>query len=88
MHMPLVRDAIAVSLRLGTASPFEQGCLARERVPLDAWALVLHRDRVVRHAGDLPELPPSDLGDRPPIPPPPRGGGGRDGGDERDTMGR
>lgn len=91
MHMPLVRDAIAMSLRLGTASPFDQLCLARERMPLDAWALVLRRDRVVRHAGDLPELPPSDPGDLPTIPPPPGGGGGgggRDGGDEGDTMDR
>ena len=91
MHMPLVRDAIAMSLRLGNASPFEQGCLARERMPLDAWALVLRRDRVVHQAGDLPELPPSDAGDLPPIPPPPGGGGGgggRDGGDEGDTRDR
>jgi uncharacterized membrane protein (UPF0127 family) len=92
MHMPLVRDAIAMLLRLGTASPFDQLCLARERLPLEAWALVLRRGEEVRAAGDTPESPPSDAGDLPVIPPPPDpgggGGGGRDGGDGGDIMDR
>jgi len=90
MFMPLVRDAIAGVLRLGTVSPFEQACLARERMPLDAWALVLRRGGRLREADRLPELPPTDAGDLPSIPPPPDpggggGGGGRDGGDTGDT---
>ncbi|MFM7626040.1 MAG: DUF192 domain-containing protein, partial [Gammaproteobacteria bacterium] len=65
MHMPLVRDAIAMLLRLGTVSPFDQLCLTRERMPLDAWALVLRPGDPVRSPGELPELPPTDGGDLP-----------------------
>ncbi|MFM7707309.1 MAG: hypothetical protein ACKO9D_04700, partial [Gammaproteobacteria bacterium] len=93
MHMPLVRDAIAMLLRLGTVSPFDQLCLTRERMPLDAWALVLRPGDPVRSPGELPELPPTDGGDLPTIPPPsdPGGGGGgadRDGGDAGDSRDR
>lgn len=93
MHMPLVREAIAMLQRLGTASPFDQACLARERMPLEAWALVLRRSGAIRGAGDLPELPPPRVGDLPAIPPPSHpggggGGGGRDGLDEGDIMDR
>lgn len=85
MFMPLARDAIAMLQRLGTTSPFDQLCLARERMPLEAWALVLRRGEALRAADELPELPPSQPGDLPAIPPPPSpggggGGGGRDGG--------
>jgi len=92
MHMPLVREVIAMLQRLGTASPFDQACLARERLPLEAWALVLRRSGPIRGAGDLPELPPPQVGDLPAIPPPSDpgdgGGGGRDGLDEGDIMDR
>jgi hypothetical protein len=89
MFMPLARDAIAMLQRLGTASPFDQSCLARERMPLEAWALVLRRGEARRAADELPELPPSRPGDLPAIPPPPPpggGGGGRDGGDGGSIM--
>ena len=91
MYMPLVRDAIAMLQRPGATSPFEQLCLGRERMPLEAWALVLRRGDAVRAAGGLPELSPSDPGELPMIPPPPDpggGGGGRDGGDAGDIMDR
>jgi hypothetical protein len=93
MHMPLVREAIAMLQRLGTASPFDQACLARERMPLEAWALVLQRSGAIRGAGDLPELPPPQVDDLPAVPPPSDpggggGGGGRDGLDEGDIMDR
>ena len=89
--MPLVRDAIATLQRLGAESPFDQFCLARERMPLEAWALVLRRGDAVRAPGVPPESPPSHAGDLPPIPPlpgPGGGGGGRDGGDEGEIMDR
>lgn len=82
MHMPLVRDAIAMLQRLGTTSPFDQSCLARERMPLEAWALVLRRGEALRAADGLPELPPSRPDDLPAIPSPPSPGGG---GGDRDV---
>lgn len=51
LHFPLVRHAIPAVLRIGAVTPFDQACLARQRMPLEAWALVL------RSTG-LPEPPP------------------------------
>ena len=82
MYMPLARDAIAMVQRLGATSPFDQSCLARERMPLEAWALVLRRVELVRDADGLPDLPPSPPGDPPSIPPLPDPGGGGGGGND------
>jgi uncharacterized membrane protein (UPF0127 family) len=87
LHFPLVREAIPEVLRWGTASPFEQACLARRRLPLEAWALLLRRGTGDRAPGGLPQLPPTSPGEVPDIPPPGDGGGGGGGGGGRDEGG-
>ena len=82
LHFPLVRDLIAEIASLGTASLFDQTCLVRRRLPLEASSVVLRSRRVDRAAGGLPQFPPPEPGWLPELPPPPRsGGGGGVGGD-------
>jgi uncharacterized membrane protein (UPF0127 family) len=85
MYFPLARDVIAEIARLGTASLFDQACLARRRLPLEAWSVVLRPGRAARAAEGLPQLPPSEPGWLPELPPAPGsdggGGGGGGGGD-------
>lgn len=89
LHLPLVRDLVPAILRLGTVSLFDQACLARHRVPLEAWSVVLRRGDPPRAAGVLPELPPAGEGGLPVLPPPPGPGGApRDEDEERDPIER
>jgi uncharacterized membrane protein (UPF0127 family) len=69
---PLARQSIPKVVRLGARSAFDQACLARERMPLEASALVLRPDRTRRPVpGRLPDLPPGDHRDQPVLPPVP-----------------
>lgn len=85
LYFPLVREFIPVVLRAGTVSLFDQACLARQRMPLEAWSLVLRRDEDVRSAGEIPVSPSIDPGLPPVLPPQPGapGGGRGGGGDDR-----
>ena len=60
---PLARQLISGVARWTNGSPFEQACLARERVPIEAWALVLRPRWEPRSLpGDFPApLPPVPL---------------------------
>ena len=76
---PLARQLISRVARWRNGSPFEQACLARERVPIEAWAMVLRPRWEPRSLpGDLPTpQPPGPLPiplptpDLPPDPVPP-----------------
>jgi hypothetical protein len=76
---PLARQLISGVARWRNGSPFEQACLARERVPIEAWAMVLRPRWEPRPLpGDLPTpQPPGPLPiplptpDLPPDPIPP-----------------
>lgn len=73
MIFPLSRRLIPQALRLTRPSPFEQLCLARQRMPVEATALVLRGARIAAvPAGALPEVPPGDpIGLPVPSPSPP-----------------
>lgn len=63
---PLARQLISGVARWRNGSPFEQACLARERVPIEAWAMVLRPRWEPRSLpGDLPTPQPP-----PPLPHP------------------
>lgn len=84
LHFPLVRDFIPALLRWGATSPFDQACFARDRMPLEAWSLVLRRDEALRPPDGLPGFPPAAPDDVPVVPPPTDGGGGGGGGRDND----
>jgi uncharacterized membrane protein (UPF0127 family) len=69
---PLARQLISGVARWRNGSPFEQACLARERVPIEAWAMVLRPRWEPRSLpGDLPTpQPPGPLPIPIPLPTP------------------
>ena len=66
------RQLISGVARWRNGSPFEQACLARERVPIEAWAMVLRPRWEPRSLpGELPTpMPPAPLPNPLPTPTP------------------
>lgn len=67
---PLARQIIPELVRWHADSLFDQACLARERLPLEAWAVVLRPGWAPRPAPGEPPVPPADDRVLPPHPAP------------------